>query len=241
MQWIDDGIVLGTRNHGESSVVLELFTREHGRHLGLVRGGRSRRLQPLLQPGNSVHATWNARLDEHLGAFVVEGTVSRAARLMESRIGLAGLTHLATLARLMPEREPHQGLYEAILMIADALPDATIAAPLMVRFELEVLQDLGFGLDLTECAATGVTDDLIYVSPKSGRAVCREAGAPWADKLFRLPLFLTGSGPVTSGDVADAFELTGYFLDQRIFEPRGIALGDARRTFSQLVGLDKSR
>lgn len=236
MQWTDDGIVLGTRSHGESSVILELYTRDHGRHLGLVRGGRSRRQQPVLQPGNTVHVTWFARLDEHLGNYTVEPSVSRAARLMEGRAGVAGITHLAALARLMPEREVHGGLFEALELIADALPEVAVAAPLMVRFELEVLQELGFGLDLSECAATGATQDLVYVSPKSSRAVSREAGEPWKDKLLALPGFLTGTGVAEHADIAAGFRLTGYFLSRHVFEPRGLAMPDARETFVRLIG-----
>lgn len=236
MQWIDDGIVLGTRAHGEASVILELFTRDHGRHLGLVRGGRSRRSQPVLQPGNGVHATWHARLDEHLGNFAVEPVQSRAARLMEGRAGVAGITHLAALARLMPERDPHPGLYEALAVIADALPDGELAAPLVVRFELEVLQELGFGLDLSECAATGATTDLAYVSPKSARAVSAGAGEPWRDKLLVLPAFLSGPAPVTQDDILAGFRLTGYFLSRHVFEPRGLAMPDARAAFIRALG-----
>ncbi len=236
MQWIDDGIVLGARSYGESSVILELFTRAHGRHLGLVRGGRSRRQQPVLQPGNRVHATWSARLDEHLGNFAVEASVSRAARLMERREGVAGITHLAALARLMPEREVHEGLYEAIELIADALPDVAIAAPLMVRFELEILSLLGFGVDLSECAATGSTEDLAYVSPKSGRAVSRTAGEPWKERLLTLPGFLVGGQAIAADDVRDGFRLTGYFLGRHVYEPRGLAMPDAREVFLRFVG-----
>jgi DNA repair protein RecO (recombination protein O) len=236
MQWTDDGIVLGTRSHGESSVILELYTRDHGRHLGLVRGGRSRRQQPVLQPGNTVHTTWFARLDEHLGAYTVEASVSRAARLMEGRAGVAGITHLAALARLMPEREAHGGLFEVLELIADTLPDVTAAAPLIVRFELEVLQELGFGIDLTECAATGATQDLVYVSPKSSRAVSRDAGEAWKDRLLALPGFLTGSGEAAASDVLAGFRLTGYFLSRHVFEPRGLAMPDAREAFVRLVG-----
>jgi DNA repair protein RecO (recombination protein O) len=235
MQWIDDGIVLGTRSHGETSVILELYTRDHGRHLGLVRGGRSRRQQPVLQPGNTVHATWHARLDEHLGNYAIEPTISRAARLMEARAGVAGITHLSALARLMPEREAHAGLFEALEMIADALPDVALAGPLIVRFELEVLQELGFGLDLSECAATGATEDLVFVSPKSSRAVSRAAGEPWKDKLLTLPAFLTGGGQVAREDVIAGFKLTGHFLSRHVFEPRGLAMPDAREAFIRLV------
>jgi DNA repair protein RecO (recombination protein O) len=231
MQWIDDGIVLGTRVHGEGSVILELYTRDHGRYLGLVRGGRSRRSQPVLQPGNTLHATWHARLDEHLGNFAVEPVLSRAARLMETRAGVSGITLLAALARLLPERDPHPGLYEALTLIADILPDGELAAPLIVRFELAILQELGFGLDLSECAATGETADLVYVSPKSARAVSRAAGEPWKDRLLALPAFLRGETGVSGDDIHAGFRLTGYFLSRHVFEPRGLALPDAREAF----------
>jgi DNA repair protein RecO (recombination protein O) len=236
MQWTDDGIVLGVRLHGETSVILELFTREHGRHLGLLRGGRSRRNQAVLQPGNTVLATWTARLDEHLGNYTIEPTISRAARLMEARAGVSGITHLAALARLMPEREAHPGLFDVLTIIADALPDASLAAPLIVRLELEVLQDLGFGLDLTECASTGQTTDLVYVSPKTGRAVSREAGEPWKDRLFALPAFLSGEGPMDRDAVLAGFRLTGHFLSRHVFEPRGLTMPDAREAFLRAYG-----
>lgn len=235
MQWTDEGIVLGTRSHGETSVILELYTRAHGRHLGLVRGGRSRRQQPVLQPGNTVHATWHARLDEHLGNYTVEPFVSRAARLMEARAGVTGITLLSALARFLPEREPHGGLFEALELIADRLPDVAVAAPLIVRFEMEVLQELGFGLDLSECAATGATADLTYVSPKSSRAVSRQAGEPWKDRLLALPAFLLGGGEVAAADVTAGFRLTGYFLARHVLEPRGLAMPDARAAFIRLV------
>ncbi|WP_296573474.1 DNA repair protein RecO [Phreatobacter sp.] len=235
MHWIDEGIVLGARSYGESSVILELFTRSHGRHLGLVRGGRSRRQQPVIQPGNTVHAAWSARLDEHLGTYAIEAKVSRAARLMEARAGIAGITLLAALARLMPEREAHEGIYAAVELIADTLPDVAIAAPLMVRFELEVLRLLGFGVDLSECAATGSMDDLVYVSPKTGRAVSRAAGEPWHDRLLALPAFLRGAAAIAPDDVRAGFRLTGHFLSRHVFEPRGLPMPDAREVFLRFV------
>jgi DNA repair protein RecO (recombination protein O) len=235
MHWVDEGIVLGARSYGESSVILELFTRTHGRHLGLVRGGRSRRQQPVIQPGNTVHANWSARLDEHLGTYAIEASVSRAARLMESREGIAGITLLAATARLMPEREAHEGIYEAVALIADTLPDVAIAAPLMVRFELEVLRLLGFGVDLSECAATGATEDLVYVSPKTGRAVSRTAGEPWRDRLLALPPFLRGAAAIAPEDVRAGFRLTGHFLTRHVFEPRGLPMPDAREVFLRFV------
>ena len=147
MEWTDEGIVLGVRRHGESSAIVELLTREHGRHLGLVRGGAGSRMRPLLQPGNSVTAVWRARLDEHLGMYALEGTRLRAATLLASSHAVYGVTHLAALARLLPERDPHEDIYEMLQGTLDDFDDAGIAAVHLIRFELAMLTELGFGLD----------------------------------------------------------------------------------------------
>ncbi|HET7382555.1 MAG TPA: DNA repair protein RecO [Pseudolabrys sp.] len=232
MQWVDEGIVLGARRHGEANAILELMTREHGRHLGLVRGGFGSRLKPVLQPGNSVSAGWRARLDEHLGNYTVEGLRLRAANFFSASHAIYGVTHLAALMRLLPERDPHAGLYEALDEILGHLDDAVLAAPMVVRFELQLLSELGFGLDLEKCVATGSSGDLIYVSPKSGRAVSRSAGEPWSDKMLRLPAFLREPDAMPIGhDLADGFALTGYFLTRHALEPRGLELGDERAHF----------
>lgn len=235
MQWQDEGIVIGVRRHGETSVVAELMTRQRGRHLGLVRGGRSRSMQPVLQPGNRVEAVWRARLDEHLGDYKLEPLELRAARLMEHATSVYGVQAMGALLRLLPERDPHPHLYEALNVILDHMDDPAGAGELFVRFELAVLNDLGFGLDLSECAATGRRDDLIYVSPKSGRAVCREAGAPYAERLLVLPGFLA---PATSTGASresliEAFRLSGFFLHRHVYEPRGITENAARDGFVQ--------
>ena len=238
MQWSDEGIIIGTRRHGETSLIVELMTPVHGRHLGLVRGGRSRQRQPLLQPGNSVMATWRARLDAHLGHYTVEGTTQRAARLIENAAGLYGIQALAALLRLLPERDPHPKLYDGLLAILDFLDDPLIAGGLLVRFELKLLDDLGFGLDLERCAATGTNDDLAYVSPKTGRAVSRSAGEPYHDRLLALPSFLMEAPSTSRPDavaVADAFRLTGYFLARHVYEPRGLAPSEARASLMALV------
>ncbi len=232
MQWTDEGIVLGMKRHGEASGILELMTREHGRHLGLVRSGFSPRLKAILQPGNSVSATWRARLDEHLGNFTVEPLATRVANFFVMSYALYGVSHLAALMRLLPERDPHKDLHDALITILDQLNDAGAAAALVVRFELQLLAELGFGLDLARCAATGSSGDLIYVSPKSGRAVSREAGEPWADKMLRLPVFLREQDASAAGrDLADGFALTGFFLSRYVLEPRGLALADERAHF----------
>lgn len=231
MEWRDEGIVLGTRKHGETSVIMEVMTREHGRHLGLVRGGRSRKQQPVLQPGNRVELTWRARLDEHLGTFVVEPVELNAARLFGSAAAIYALQTLAAHLRLLPERDPHLALFETLSVMLAHLDDPRSAAELVVRFELLVLEELGFGLDLGSCAATGTQRDLAYVSPKSGRAVSRAAGEPWHDKMLALPGFLAGGPMRRAADrvaVEQAFRLTGFFFDRHVYEPRGLAEPDAR-------------
>jgi DNA repair protein RecO (recombination protein O) len=239
MEWTDEGIVLGVRRHGESSAIVELLTREHGRHLGLVRGGASSRMRPLLQPGNGVRAVWRARLDEHLGTYAIEGTRLRAAALLASSHAVYGVTHLAALARLLPERDPHEDIFELLEHTLDDFDDAGEAAVHLVRFELAMLSELGFGLDLDNCAATGETTELIYVSPKSGGAVSRVAGEPWRDRLLRLPPFLRNSEDRANGwsdqDLQDGFALTGLFLLRHVLEPRGQHHSDAREGFINAV------
>src|ERR1700687_2384837 len=235
MEWTDEGIVLGVRRHGESSAIVDLLPRGHARPLGLVRGGSSKRLRPMLQPGNSVSAVWRARLDEHLGYYVIEGTRLRAATVLASSHATYGVTHLASLARLLPERDPHEDIYEMLERTLDDFDDVSQAAAHLIKFELAMLAELGFGLDLESCAATGATTELMYVSPKSGGAVSRQAGDPWRDRLLRLPPFLRSSrgGPDGwSGEVAPAgFQLTGLFLLRHVLEPRGQGHSDARDGF----------
>lgn len=237
MQWQDEGIILGTRRHGETSVILETMTAHHGRHLGLVRGGRSKRLQPVLQAGNRVDLTWRARLDEHLGTFQAEPLAHNAARLFDSSVAIYGLQLLAAHLRLLPERDPHENLYDAAKLIVAHLDDPQAAAELLVRFEILILEDLGFGLELSRCAATGSGDDLVYVSPKSGQAVSQEAGKPWADKMLPLPAFLRpGSRLRADPDTADqAFALTGYFLTRHVYEARGVDRPEERAAFIQSI------
>jgi DNA repair protein RecO (recombination protein O) len=239
MQWTDQGIVIGTRRHGETSLIVELMTRGHGRHLGLVRGGRSRRLRPVLQAGNSVTATWRARLDEHLGHYTVEPAVDRAARLMENAAAIYGMQATAALLRLLPEREAHPRLFEYTAAILEAFDDPRLAAALIARFEMLLLEDLGFGLDLEQCAVTGSNDDLAYVSPKTGRAVTRSAGEDYRSRLLPLPPFLVGvaaADPPSAAEIGEAFRLTGYFLSRHVLDPRGIAFPEARASLVALIG-----
>jgi DNA repair protein RecO (recombination protein O) len=237
MEWRDEGIILGTRRHGETSAIVEAMTRSRGRHLGLVRGGRSRKLQPLLQPGNRVDLLWRARLDEQLGMYQVEPLELNAARLFDSAVGVFGLQTIAAHLRLMPERDSHPALFDGLEVIVRHLHEPELAGELMVRFELRILEELGFGLDLSECAATGTRFDLAYVSPKSGRAVSREAGAPWHDRMLALPAFLCEGSRERAGlgGVDEAFRLTGYFFARHVYEPRGLSEPEARAGFLAAV------
>lgn len=246
MQWQDEGIVLGARRYGETGVVLDLLTRARGRHAGLVRGGRSLRMQPVLQPGNSVAAVWRGRIEGQLGHFRVEGTVSRAGRYLASAVALNGLGLLTELLRLLPEHDAHPALYDAALVVLEHLDAADIAPVLLVRFELALLAELGFGLDLSRCALTGGTQDLVYVSPRTGRAVSRTAGEPYRERLLPLPAFLrdsgsgqgfmAGSGHPGSEAVRAGFALTGHFLARDLFHPREKTLPDARGRLLGLLG-----
>ncbi len=230
MEWRDQGIVLSVRRFGETSVVLDVLSSEHGRHGGLVRGGRSRRLRAALQPGNTLDICWRARLDEHLGNFTVELIKPRAALIMDDPAALAGLSSLCALLGLLAEREPHADLYNASVIVLDALGEGGHWPVLMARWELGLLAALGFGLDLSSCAANGSTGKLIYVSPKSARAVSESEGLPYHDKLLKLPAFLKNDMTLfpQMADLENAFGLTGYFLERHVFVPRGIKAPDQR-------------
>ena len=233
MEWSEEGIVIATRRHGETDIILEVVTAERGRHLGLVKGGRSRRIRPILQPGNTLVLTWRARLHEHLGNFRAEPVTERSVGLMNSSVGSFGLALAAAHLRLLPERDPHPRLFHAFAAMLDCFDRPALAAELMVRFELLLLDELGFGLDLESCAATGAREDLVYVSPKSGRAVSRAAGTAYSDRLFVLPGFLAGK----AGEAADpsgveqAFRMTGFFLERHAQDTRGQALPIERDSF----------
>jgi DNA repair protein RecO (recombination protein O) len=238
MEWRDEGIVIGVRRHGENAVLLDLLTRGHGRHKGLLRGGQSRRMQPVIQPGNSVEAVWRARLEGGLGEYRVEPLAQRAARMMEAPPALYGLAHLAILVRLLPERDPHPGLFETLTIVLDRLHEPLLAAPLVIRFELALLAELGFGLDLGACAVTGGRQELVYVSPRSGKAVSRAAGEPWKDRLLALPMFLRENrldDMPTMADLEAGFALTGFFLERCVYEPRDRASTEARAGFVSAV------
>ena len=233
MEWNDDAIVLSSRAHGESGSILELLTRDHGRHMGLVRGGASRRVKPTLQPGNSVHVQWRARLEEHLGSFTCELARARAGELMDSREALAGLNAFTSILNAaMPEREAHAPVFVSGEILLDAMvgDDAAHWLPLYVRWEAGLLEALGFGLDLSECAATGAKNDLGYVSPKTGRAVSRDGAGIYANRLFRLPRFLLdpAADEPRKEDIAAGLALTGHFLLERVLKPHGKEMPKAR-------------
>jgi DNA repair protein RecO (recombination protein O) len=233
MEWRDEGFVIGVRRHGETSAIVEVMTRAHGRHLGMIRGGRSRKMQPMLQPGNRLDLIWRARLDEHLGTFQAEPLELNAARLFDTATAVYGLQTIAAHLRLLPERDPHPALYETLALVLSHLEDSRSAGELVVRFELLLLDELGFGLDLSCCAATGSREDLVYVSPKSGRAVSAEAGKPWHDQMLTLPAFLDRRQGAHADIVAfeQAYRLTGFFFGRHVYEPRGITPPDARAGF----------
>lgn len=240
MEWSDDAIVLSVRPHGETSAIAELLTHGHGRHLGLVRGGASRRVKPALQPGNLLHVTWRARLNDHLGNLTVELSRARAGDMLESREALIGLNAFcAVVGAAMPEREAHPQVFDAGNILLDAMQEDGVGhwGALFVRFEAGLLEALGFGLDLTRCAATGTVDNLAYVSPRSGRAVSRDAGAPYKERLFQLPGFLlaTQNAAPDARDVADGLKLTGHFLLERVLHPHGREMPLARSNLDGLL------
>jgi DNA repair protein RecO (recombination protein O) len=236
MDFSDEGILISAKPLGETNTVAELLTAKHGRHLGLVRGGRSRRMRPLMQLGNRLSVTWRARLADHLGGYKVELLEPYAARVLDDQAALAAIGSLTALAKQLPERDPHPQLYRGALEVLQALDDANVWPALLVRWEMMLLRDLGFGLDLSECAATGTDADLVYVSPRSGRAVSRDAGQPYCDRLLKLPRFLLEEDPSSPrSDVLAGFALTGHFLERDVLAPQGLALPAARTRLIELL------
>lgn len=238
MEWSDEGIVIGARRHGESGLILELMTRAHGRHFGLVHGGRSRSRAAFLQPGNLVEAVWRARLDEHLGVFRIEPLKLRAGEFLNSPLSLYGIATLAAQLRQLPERDPHPRLYETLAHLVDNLADPDLAPTLFVLFELSLLSEFGFGLDLSRCAATGSQEDLAFVSPRTGRAVSAKAGEPWRERLLPLPGFLIGKSRANrpgAQELREAFALTGHFLERFVFAQAEGHLPEERARFLALA------
>jgi DNA repair protein RecO (recombination protein O) len=231
LEWTAEALLIGVRRHGESSVIAEAMVAGRGRHLGLVRGGRTRRLAAVLQPGNTIQLTWRARLEDQLGMFTVELLTARAAALIEDRTRLYLSQVVCEHLRLLPERDPHDRLLGMALRLIDGAPDGVALA----RFELALLDDLGFGLDLSACAVTGTTDQLTHVSPKSGRAVSREAAEPYRDRLLPLPSFLTSRGNAGPHDIADALRLTGHFLEAQVWSVRDIKSSPTRDSLIEIL------
>jgi DNA repair protein RecO (recombination protein O) len=237
MEWRDQGVLISVRGHGESAAIVEVFTQDHGRHAGVVRGGASRRIAPILQLGAQLDVTWRARLDEHIGAFTVEPIRSRAGAILSDRLALAGLNAVAALLSFaLPEREAHPDLYAASQGMFDALGTDADWPLMYLRWEMMLLEEMGFGLDLTTCAVTGSREDLAYVSPRSGRAVSRSAAGEWADRLLPLPLCLLGQGGASAAEVADGLRLTGHFLNAWLAPQLGHRpLPEARRRLVELM------
>jgi DNA repair protein RecO (recombination protein O) len=234
MQWADDGFVIAVRRHGENAAIVELLTRAHGRHLGLIRGGQAPNRRSVLQPGNEVAAVWRGRLSEHLGTISCELLRAHAARFLDDPDRLAALASAtALLAVTLPEREPHTDVFAAFALLLEAL-DSVLGWPARyVDWECGLLAALGFGLDLTRCAATGAAGDLAYVSPRTGRAVSREAGRPHHDKLLPLPEFLWRPAAAGMGDIALGLVLTGHFLRRHVLLPQGRSLPAARMRLAE--------
>lgn len=242
MDWHDDGIILSAKRHGETSAIVTVLTRAHGAHAGLVKGGFSRRQRATIEPGNRVHATWRARLAEHLGNFTLETTHAHGAALMDDADRLTALSaSLGVAMSALPEREPHPETLAALEAFLDALehneiaPNSSAWGQLYVRWEIGLLSELGFRLDLSHCASTGDTNNLVWVSPKSGRAVSAEAGKPYEAQLLALPSYLQPSftGDVTARDIAEGLKLTGYFLERHLFAPHNRTMPQARTRLIQ--------
>ena len=222
IEWQDEAAVLACRPFGENSVIVDVFSETHGRHAGVVRGGTSRKMAPVLQPGAQVSVTWKARLDDHLGSFTVEPLRSRAAAAMGDRLALAGLNAVcALLTHVLPEREGHPALYDRTVALLDLLGHGKLWPLAYLRWEQALLEEMGFGMDLSACAVRGTNEELIYVSPRSGRAVSRQAAGEWADRLLPLPPVLAGQGDAANGDILTALGTTGYFIEHRLIRSLG--------------------
>ena len=222
IEWRSEAALLATRPFGETSVIVEVFSADHGRHAGVVRGGTSRKLAPILQPGAQLSVAWKARLESHLGSFTVEPVRSRAAAAMGDRLALAGLNAVCSLlAMVLPEREAHQPLYARTIALLDLLGQSDVWPLAYLRWEQALLEEMGFGLDLSACAVRGVNEDLVYVSPRSGRAVSREAAGEWADRMLPLPEVLAGKGEASNAEIVRALGTTGYFIEHRLIKGLG--------------------
>lgn len=217
MEWRDHGILLSMRRHGEHAAIIDVFTESHGRNAGVVRGGAGRKLAPVLQPGAQLDVTWQARLADHLGSYRAEPLRSRMAAALSGRLALAGLNAVtALLAYCLPEREPYPELYKRSEQLLDLLENEDLWPLAYLRWELALLEHMGFGLDLSACAVTGERTGLAYVSPKTGRAVSREGAGDWADRLLPLPPVMRGEGAAQDAEIVQALRTTGHFLEAHL-------------------------
>ena len=217
MEWRDQGILLSVRRHGETSAIIDVFTVEHGRHSGIVRGGTSRKIAPILQPGAQLDVSWRARLENHLGSYTVEPLRSRAAAALGDRLSLAGLNAVtALLAFALPEREANPKLYKQSEQLLDLLGQHDVWPLAYLRFEIALLEATGMGLDLRACAVTGTNENLIYISPRTGRAVSEQVAGPWVNKLLALPPILKGEGTGSDAEIEQALRTTGFFLSEKL-------------------------
>lgn len=222
MEWTDTGILLGTRKHGESALIIDVFTPSHGVHSGVLPGGTSRKKSAFLQPGAQLRVAWRARLEAHLGSFSVEPERSRAAAALSSRMALAGLSSVtALLGYALPERQAYPKLYHATEQLLDLLGQDEVWSLAYLNWEVLFLEELGFGLDLHQCAVTGATEGLAFVSPRTGRAVTAKAAGAWADRLLPLPNILRGIGPGPDHEIRSALEVTGHFINHYLAQQLG--------------------
>ena len=233
MEWRDQGILLSARKHGETSSIIEMFTPTHGRHVGVVRGGTSRKIAPILQPGAQLDVVWRARLEDHIGSFSVEPVRSRAAAAMGDRLALAGLnTVTALLSFCLPEREAHAPLYDRTQALLDLLGQPDVWPLAYLQWEMGLLEEMGYALDLSTCAVTGATEGLCFVSPRSGRAVSAKGAGEWADRMLPLPDVLRGEGEGSDAEIGQGFVTTGYFLERHLaHDLGGKPLPEARARF----------
>ncbi|MEE2818538.1 MAG: DNA repair protein RecO [Pseudomonadota bacterium] len=241
MEWRDQGILLRMRRHGEGSAIVDMFTAEHGRHAGVIRGGASRKMAPILQPGAQLDLLWRARLEDHLGSYQAELMRSRAGAALSGRLALAGLNAVTgLLAFCLPDREPHPDLYLRSERLLDLLGQDEIWPLAYLQWEMALLEELGFGLDLSCCAVSGALDELIYISPKSGRAVSRASAGEWADRLLPMPAVMRGEGEAGTGEILQGLSTTGFFLEHRLAPSLGnTPLPEARGRFLDVLTRQK--
>jgi len=235
MEWQDNGIVLSLKNYGERSGLLEVLTSSHGRHLGIVRDIRSQFRKGALQPGNTLQLNWRARISEHLGSFTFDVVESRAAKIMNNKLALVGLQTLVAYTKMLPERDSVGNLYKALCIVLDAMSNNDDWLELLIKWEMGFLAELGFGIDISKCVVTSSVDDLMYVSPKSRKAVSKDIGEPYKHKLLKLPSFLIDNKKSKKTDVINGFLLTGFFLNKDVYEPLGLKMPNSRDRILKII------